>query len=104
MDFLRRIEDDVRNLGVESRRKHPEVREAADRALLTLRTMRESYVSEVMRGADNGGSGNGSGGGPRIAKFRSAEVSAPYVLALGRGGGGTEMPLKLGACRVITML
>lgn len=40
MDFLRRIEDDVRNLGVESRRKHPEVREAAERALLTLRTMR----------------------------------------------------------------
>jgi hypothetical protein len=40
MDFLRRIEDDVRNLGVESKRKHPEVREAAERALLTLRTMR----------------------------------------------------------------
>ena len=62
----------------------------------------ESYVSEVMRGADNHShsnsshSGGAGGGGPRIAKFRSAEVSAPYVLALGRGGGGTEMPLKLG--------
>ena len=40
MDFLRRIEDDVRNLCVESRRKHSRVREAAERALLTLRTMR----------------------------------------------------------------
>ena len=40
MDFLRRIEDDVRNLGVESKRKHPEVRAAAEKALSTLRTMR----------------------------------------------------------------
>ena len=44
MDFLRRIEDDVRNLGVESKRKHPEVREAAERALMTLRTMRGMLV------------------------------------------------------------
>lgn len=71
---------------VESR-KNPEVREAAEKALITLRTMRginsyligvmltllESYVSEVMRG-----SGSNT---PKIAKFRSAEVSAAYILA-----------------------
>eukprot|EP00603_Paraphysomonas_imperforata_P014898 CAMPEP_0114457274 /NCGR_PEP_ID=MMETSP0104-20121206/4077_1 /TAXON_ID=37642 ORGANISM="Paraphysomonas imperforata, Strain PA2" /NCGR_SAMPLE_ID=MMETSP0104 /ASSEMBLY_ACC=CAM_ASM_000202 /LENGTH=154 /DNA_ID=CAMNT_0001629813 /DNA_START=63 /DNA_END=524 /DNA_ORIENTATION=+ len=95
MDFLRRIEDDVRNLGVESKRKHPEVREAAERALLTLRTMRESYVSEVMRGSSSDGTNgdDSSRGSPRIAKFRSAEVSAPYVLACGTGE--VEMPIKL---------
>jgi hypothetical protein len=71
-------------------RKNPEVREAAEKALITLRTMRglmrcfginefyilESYVSEVMRG-----SGSNT---PKIAKFRSAEVSAAYILACER--------------------
>lgn len=72
MDFLRRIEDDVRNLGTEVKRKYPEVREAADKALVTLKTMRESYVAEIMRG--------GGQNTPKIAKYRSADVAAPYIL------------------------
>ena len=61
----------------------------------------ESYVSEVMHGSSSEGSdsgggedGSGSRASPRIAKFRSAEVSAPYVLAC--GSAETEMPIKLG--------
>jgi hypothetical protein len=36
---FRRIEEDVRNLNVKSKWKHPEVCEAAERALMTLKTM-----------------------------------------------------------------
>eukprot|EP01041_Mallomonas_annulata_P004581 gene4581-9106_t len=73
MDFLRRIEDDVKNLAAEVKKKYPDVRDATDRALITLKTMRESYVAEIMRG--------GGGDTPKIAKYRSADVSAPYILA-----------------------
>jgi hypothetical protein len=35
-------------------RKYPDVKEAADKALVTLKTMRDSYVAEVMRRNDDG--------------------------------------------------
>ena len=35
-------------------RKYPDVKEAADKALITLKTMRDSYVAEVMRKNDEG--------------------------------------------------
>ncbi len=76
MDFLRRIEDDVRNLGVETKRKHPEVKDAADKSLATLRTMRESYVSELMKN-------KASGIIPKLSRYRSSEVCAPYILTCG---------------------
>lgn len=41
-----------------------------------------------------GGADDAGRAPPRIAKFRSAEVSAPYVLAC--GSAAAEMPIKLG--------
>jgi hypothetical protein len=57
----------------------------------------ESYVSEVMHGKADGSEGSthsSSRSNTGIAKFRSAEVSAPYVLACGTEA--SEMPIKLG--------
>ena len=58
---------------------------------LLLRT--ESYVAEVMHGKDSSSSGDSTS---RIAKFRSAEVLNPYLLACGAGDDSAEMPIKLG--------
>lgn len=49
--------------------------------------MLESYVSEVMRG-----SGSNT---PKIAKFRSAEVSAAYILACEKVDGNPKLVLSL---------
>jgi len=74
METLRRIDEDIQALGAEAKKKYPEVSGAADRAAETLKGMREQYVSEVMRKA-----GGSAGSAP--AKFRSAMLTAPYILA-----------------------
>lgn len=72
MDYLRQIEEDIRGLGAEAKKKYPEVKDATERALITLKTMREMYVADKMRKT----------GGDKIIKFpQSSDISAPYILA-----------------------
>jgi hypothetical protein len=73
MDSLRKVEEDLRSLAVEFRKKYPEVVDAADRALTTLKTMREMYVADKMRK---------SGFEKEDVKIpQSSDTLAPYLLA-----------------------
>jgi hypothetical protein len=79
MDYLRRIEEDLRNLGSESesKRKYPEVKDSTENALITLKLMRETYVAEVMRKNKEENSNDKTN-----AKFsQSSDITAPYILA-----------------------
>lgn len=48
MDSLRKVEEELRSLAVEFKKKYPEVVDAAERALSTLKTMREMYVARCL--------------------------------------------------------
>jgi hypothetical protein len=74
MDSLRKIEEDLRNFSVEfAPKKYPEVAEACERAIMTLKTMREMYVADKMRktGLDK----------EDVKIPQSSDISAPYLLA-----------------------
>lgn len=73
MEFLRQIEEDLQSLGAESKRKHPEVKESTDKAISTLKSIREIYVSDMMRN---------KGLNKRKAFPQSSDITAPYILAL----------------------
>ena len=45
MEYLRRIEEDLCNLGIETQRKYPEVKESTERAVKALRTIRGKFPS-----------------------------------------------------------
>lgn len=47
MDYLRQIEDELVSLGNETKRKYPEVKDATDRALATLKTIRGSLKQYI---------------------------------------------------------
>jgi hypothetical protein len=70
MDSLRRIEDDVRNLGIEAKKKYPAVKEATEKSFTALKSMRDSYVADVMR----------KDAGSHVHKFRSPDITAPYYM------------------------
>ncbi len=73
MDSLRQIEEDLRNFGMESKKKYPEVIDATERALGTLKMMREMYVSDKMRK---------TGMEKEDVKIpQSSDILAPYLLA-----------------------
>eukprot|EP00605_Chrysophyceae_sp_TOSAG23-4_P001397 GSChrysophyteH1.ASY1.ANO1.1517.1 assembled CDS len=73
MDSLRKVEEDLRNLAIEFRKKYPEVMDATERALTTLKTMREMYVADKMRK---------SGMAKEDVRIpQSSDIVAPYILA-----------------------
>jgi hypothetical protein len=73
MDSLRRVEEDLRNLAIEFRKKYPEVMDATEHALSTLKTMREMYVADKMRK---------SGLAKEDVKIpQSSDILSPYILA-----------------------
>ena len=73
MDSLRKVEEDLRGLTFEFKKKYPEVLDAAERALATLKTMREMYVADKMskRGAEK----------EDVKIPQSSDILAPYILA-----------------------
>ena len=86
MEYLRQIEEDIRGLGAEAKvqKKYPEVKDATERALVTLKTMREMYVADKMR----------KSGGDKVVKFpQSSDVSAPYILACNYADANPKMLL-----------
>ena len=73
MDSLRKIEEDLRNFGVESKKKYPEVIDASERALATLKTIREMYVADKMR--------RSAVEREDVKIPQSSDITAPYILA-----------------------
>lgn len=75
METLRRIDEDITALSNEAKKKYPEVVEASERAILTIKSMRESYVSDVMRRASTRNKTENT------SNFRSVMLTGPYILA-----------------------
>ncbi|CAM9675572.1 unnamed protein product, partial [Sphacelaria rigidula] len=73
MEFLRVVEDELRGLAGEARRRHPVVQEAAERAILKLRNMREEYAVALRR--------QHAGQAPPLSMFRSQDLLRPFLLA-----------------------
>lgn len=72
MDFLRHIEEDLRSLSYETKKKHPMIKEAAEKAIVHLRTVREQYAHAVRVEAAPG---------PGHAIFKSRDLLRPFLLA-----------------------
>eukprot|EP01031_Cornospumella_fuschlensis_P030660 gene30660-37048_t len=71
MEHLRLIEEDLRNLGLECQRKYPEVGEASQKALDSLKVVRELYVNTLRKNV-------GSSDSPKLPE--SADLVSPYIL------------------------
>lgn len=82
MNFVKVVEEQLRDLGTESRRKHPGVKEAAERAILSLRTLQNKYVVAV-RKASRASSENGTikVAHPTTAIFQNQDVLRPFLLS-----------------------
>lgn len=76
MNFVARVEENLRDLGTEARRKHPGVKEASERAILTLRSCQTKYVAAVRRATSDASQVH-----PTTALFRSQDVLRPFLLA-----------------------
>ena len=68
MDYIRQIEEDLRNLGIEAKKRYPEVNDATEQGLITLKIMRESYANSIMKKHNN------------INIIQSSDISKPYIL------------------------
>ncbi|KAG7353268.1 C-terminal region of mon2 domain containing protein [Nitzschia inconspicua] len=77
MNFVTQLEDYLRDLGAEARKKHPGVKEASERAILKLRTLQTQYVTAV-RKASSSTSGEKH---PDTTLFRSSDLLHPFLLA-----------------------
>lgn len=82
MEYLRLIESDLNVLGAESRKRHPEVFEEVERALASLRIIREQYVSELRRRDDGSKS-------PKLTA--SSDLVSPYIFACNYVDGNSKM-------------
>ena len=86
MDSLRKVEEDLRSLGVEFRKLYPEVSDATEHALATLKTMREMYVADKMRR---------SGVEKEDVRIpRSSDIVAPYILACNYADASPKLLLQ----------
>lgn len=75
MNFVAQLEDHLRDLGAEARKRHPGVKEASERATLKLRTLKNQYVSAVRKAAADGEAH------PSTSMFRSSDLLHPFLLA-----------------------
>jgi hypothetical protein len=74
MNFVSNLEESLRDLAAEARKKHPGVKEASERATLKLRGLQQHYVSCVRKA-------NAGGEHPTTAVFQSSELLHPFLLA-----------------------
>lgn len=100
MNFVAQVEEHLRDLGAEARKKHPGklnvirssnyrqsshfqtkrdrsqgVKEASERAILQLRTLQNAYVTAVRKASQTGGEH------PTTALFQSQDLLRPFLLA-----------------------
>ena len=73
MEYLRQIEDDLQALSLEAKRKHPEIKDSTDRAVASLKVIREVYVSDMMKKTQTKDKNKNH-------LPQSSDVIAPYIL------------------------
>jgi len=76
MNFVAQVEEHLRDLGSEARKKHPGVKEASERAIISLRQLQNQYATAVRRSSSNPAVPH-----PTTALFRSQDVLRPFLLA-----------------------
>lgn len=81
MDYFRQIEEDLKALGLESKRKYPEVKDSTERASSSLKMMREVYIADLKRKGDVG----------KVKFPTSSDITAPYILACNHADGNPKM-------------
>lgn len=69
MDHLRQIEEDLRTVHVEAKKRYPEVAEAAEQALDSLKAVREVYVNDLRRSSSKD-----------VKLMQASDISSPYIL------------------------
>jgi hypothetical protein len=84
MNFVRQLEECLRDLAAEARKNHPGVKEASERATLKLRILQNTYVSQV-RAANAGGEH------PTTSLFQSSDLLHPFLLAANYPNAGSKL-------------
>lgn len=74
MNFVAQVEESLRDLGSQAKKKHPGVKEASERAILQLRLLQTKYVSAVRQSASV------SAKHPTTAIFQSQDILRPFLL------------------------
>lgn len=77
MNFVQNLEECLRDLAAEARKKHPGVKEASERATLRLRALQSNYVSAVRRAATQPDAVHH----PTTNLFQSSDLLHPFLLA-----------------------
>lgn len=95
MQHLGVVEEELRQLAAESvtkkRQSYPEIKEAADKALCTLKNIREEYVRGRGRGRGEA-STNETGSIRRVSGLpQSSDILSPYILACNYADGSTKL-------------
>jgi hypothetical protein len=82
MEFLKAVEADLRSLsGSElARKKHPAVKEAAERGILKLRFLRSEYASKITVEEV-----------PSRTLFQSQDLISPFLLACNHSDAGSKL-------------
>mmetsp|Transcript_9663 Transcript_9663/g.19508 ORF Transcript_9663/g.19508 Transcript_9663/m.19508 type:complete len:1861 (-) Transcript_9663:2136-7718(-) len=76
MNFVQQLEESLRDLAAEARKKHPGVKEASERATLKLRQLKNSYVVAVRHASKTPDAAH-----PKTSLFQSSELLHPFLLA-----------------------
>lgn len=76
MNFVQQLEESLRDLAAEARKKHPGVKEASERATLKLRQLKNSYVVAVRQASKEPDATH-----PTTSLFQSSELLHPFLLA-----------------------
>jgi len=91
MNFVKTLEEQLRDLSISSRRKnsstHPAIKEAAERAILSLRSLQNSYVVAVRQASRSSGSIQH----PTTALFKSQDVLRPFLMAMNHRDCGNNI-------------
>jgi hypothetical protein len=120
MNFVKQVEEQLRDLGTESRHKHPGVKEASERAILSLRLLQNKYVAAVRQATRSIGDGHNAENHPdgiahpssytshRVAHpttqmFQSQDILRPFLLAANYPNVGNRI-LQLSLDGIQTLL
>ncbi len=93
MEHLRQVEADLQSLGLEAKKKYPEVKEATEKALLALKAMRDVYIQEMMKDKSKS-----------VSLKSSSEVMAPYILILNYSDAALKPYIQMGLNGIHQML
>jgi len=95
MNFVQHLEECLRDLAAEARKKHPGVKEASERAIVRLRTLKTLYVSHVRKA-------NAGGVHPTTAMFQSSDLLHPFLLAANYPNASPKLlEISFRACKLL---